>query len=119
MKTGFESRTVDRSAPSWTAAGTAFLALVVVLMWHFSRETNPTKELAFKASRVDIVGRMEVALASASEAEKSAVLAITDQDSQSFADQARAATQEVDRERQELGKLLATGGRKVGAWPCP
>ncbi len=79
-------------------------------MWHFARERNPTRALAFKASRVDIVGRMELALASASEAEKSAVLATTKQDSQTFADQARAATAEVDRARQELGKLLATGG---------
>ena len=107
-----ESSRVDRSGIPWTVAGTAFLALVVVLMWHFARETNPTNELASKASRVDIVGQMEVALASASEAEKSAVLAITDQDSQTFADQARAATAEVDQGRQELGKLLATGGTK-------
>jgi hypothetical protein len=93
-------------------AGTLFLALVGIVMWHFSRETAPTKELAFKASRVDLVERMQVALASASEAEKSAVLAITDQDSQTFADQSRAATAEIERERQELGKLLATGGTK-------
>ncbi|HEX7623076.1 MAG TPA: hypothetical protein VF400_05855, partial [Anaeromyxobacteraceae bacterium] len=64
----------------------------------------------FKATRVDLVGRMELALARASEAEKSAVLAITDQDSQTFADQARTAIAEVDQERQELGKLLGTGG---------
>jgi hypothetical protein len=106
------SSTVDRSGIPWMVAGALFLALVVILMWHFSRETIPAKELAFKASRVDAVGRMQVALASASEAEKSAVLAITDQDSQTFADQARAATAEVERERQELGKLLATGGTK-------
>ncbi|HEX7487554.1 MAG TPA: hypothetical protein VF341_01510, partial [Anaeromyxobacteraceae bacterium] len=73
-------------------------------------EENPAQQLAFKATRVDLVGRMELALARASEAEKSAVLAITDQDSQTFADQARTATAEVDQERQELGKLLGTGG---------
>lgn len=96
----------------WLIAGTLFLALVITLMWHLSQDTNPAKELAFKASRVDVVGRMQAGLASAAEAEKSAVLAITDQDSQTFADQARAATAEVERERQELGKLLATGGTK-------
>jgi hypothetical protein len=110
MKT--DSSTVDRRGVPWTVAGVVFLVLVVFLMWQFRRETDSTKELAFKANRVDIVGRMELALASASEAEKSAVLAITDQDSQTLADQARAATAEVERERQELGKLLATGGTK-------
>ena len=106
------SSRVDRSGIPWMVAGTLFLALVVILMWHFSREAAPTRELASKASRVDSVGRMQVALASASEAEKSAVLAITDQDSQTFADQARAATADVERERQELGNILATGGSK-------
>jgi len=110
MKT--DASRVDRRGIPWTVAGVVFLVLVVVLIWQFGRETNPTRELAFKASRVDIVGRMELALASAAEAEKSAVLAITDQDSQTFADQARVATAEVERERQELGKLLATGGSK-------
>ena len=91
-------------------AGAAILALILAVVWHFRQEASPAQQLAFKASRVDLVGRMQVALASASEAEKSAVLAITDTDSQTFADQARAATTDVERERQELGKLLATGG---------
>jgi hypothetical protein len=89
-------------------AGAVILALVLLVVWHFHRD--PAQQLAFKANRVDLVGRMQLALASGSEAEKSAVLASTDQDSQTFADQARAATAEVERERQEVGKLLATGG---------
>jgi hypothetical protein len=63
----------------WMVAGAGFLALLLLVLWHFRQD--PTQQLAFKASRVDLVGRMQVALASASEAEKSAVLAITDQDS--------------------------------------
>ncbi len=94
----------------WMVAGAVILALVLAVVWHFHQESNPAKELAFKASRVDVVGRMQLALASASEAEKSAVLATTDQDSQAFAEQARTATAEVERERVELEKLLATGG---------
>ena len=64
MKT--DSSMVDRRGIPWTVAGVVFLVLVVFLMWQFRRETDPTRELAFKASRVDIVGRMELALASAS-----------------------------------------------------
>jgi hypothetical protein len=91
-------------------AGTAIVALTVTLAWFFLGHANPAQELALKASRVDQVGQIQVALASASEAEKSAVLASTDQESQGFADQARATTREVERELEELGKLLASGG---------
>jgi len=72
--------------------------------------SNPAQALALKASRVDLVGRMQLDLASASEAEKSAVLAITDQDSQTYADQARAATAQVVQEQHDLSALLANGG---------
>jgi chemoreceptor-like protein with four helix bundle sensory module len=92
----------------WIVAGLVILALLVLAFIRF--HSDPTQQLSFKATRVDLVGRMQVALAAASEAEKSAVLAVTDQDSQRFADQARAASVELDRERQELGKLLASGG---------
>jgi len=94
----------------WMAAGAAMLLIVILIVWHFHQEKNPAEQLAFKARRVDLVGRMQLALASAAEAEKSAVLAITDQDSQTFADQARTATAEVERERQEIGELLKAGG---------
>lgn len=95
----------------WLIAGFVFLALLLVLGWHFREGMSGTAQaLASKASRVDLVARMQLDLASASEAEKSAVLAITDQDSQTYADQARAATAQVVQEQHDLSALLAKGG---------
>jgi hypothetical protein len=94
----------------WMATGAVVLLVCILVVLHFHKDQDPTAQLAFKARRVDLVGRMQLDLASASEAEKSAVLAITDQDSQTFADQARAASAEVEQERRELGELLITGG---------
>jgi hypothetical protein len=94
----------------WMASGAAVLLVLMLTILHFQREQNPAEQLAFKARRIEVVDRMRVALASASEAEKSAVLAITDKDSQIFADQARAASAVVERGQQELGEILQTGG---------
>ncbi|MDQ5987481.1 MAG: hypothetical protein CSYNP_03226 [Syntrophus sp. SKADARSKE-3] len=96
------------------AAGAIILFFVFMVVFHFYQEQkqNSAELLALKASRVDLVSRMRLALASASEAEKSAVLAITDQDSKTFADQARVATAEVEMARRELGELLKTSGNQ-------
>ncbi len=95
------------------AAGALGLLLVFLLVYHFYQRQNPAEQLALKATRVDLVSRMRIALASAVEAEKSAVLAVTSQGSQTFANQARAATAEVERERVELEELLRTGGTQA------
>ena len=94
----------------WLFGGALFLALLLALLLHFRDDASPAHQLSDKASRVDVVARMQLGLASESESEKSAVLAITDKDSQTFADQARAATAGVERERQEIGALLAASG---------
>ncbi len=94
----------------WLLGGVVFLALLLAFLLHFREDASPARQLSDKASRVDVVARMQLGLASESEAEKSAVLAITDQDSQTFADQARAATAEVERDRQEIGAMLAASG---------
>ncbi len=93
----------------WVAAGAAALLSFMLVIVHLHQDQDPSAQLAFKAGRVDLVGRMQVDLASASEAEKSAVLAITDQESQTFADEARAASAKVEEERQELGRLQTAG----------
>src|SRR5450759_3474389 len=94
----------------WMTAGAVILLSIFLVVFHFYQKQNPAEQLAFKANRVDLVSRMRLALASASEAEKSAVLAITDRDSQTFAGQARAATTEIEQARRELGELLKAGG---------
>jgi hypothetical protein len=94
----------------WLLGGTVALALLLAFLLHFREDANPAKQLSDKASRVDVVARMQLGLASESEAEKSAVLAITDTDSQTFADQARAATAGVERDSQEIGAMLVASG---------
>jgi hypothetical protein len=94
----------------WMASGALMLLLVMLLVLHFQTGKRPVEQLAFKSKRLDLVARMRLNLESASEAEKSAVLAVTDQDSKTFAEQSSAATSEVEQERNELGKLLAAGG---------
>jgi len=94
----------------WMGAGAAVLLAVMVLVLRLSGGQDPNAQLASKAQRLDLVDRMQADLAAASEAEKSAVLAVTDQDSKTFADQARAASATLEQERRELGELLDAGG---------
>ncbi|MEI6972970.1 MAG: hypothetical protein WCL44_15810 [bacterium] len=94
----------------WMAAGAAVLLICLVIVFHFYNDQDAATQLARKIQRADRAGRMQLDLASAAEAEKSAVLAPTDEDSQLFADQARAATARVEQERQELSKLLPPNG---------
>lgn len=105
MKTG-----LSRSGVLWMAVPTVVLLICILGVLRLHGDQDPARQVAFKAQRVDLAGRMETDLASASEAEKSAVLAITDQDSQTFADQARAMSAKVVQESRELGELLTAGG---------
>ena len=94
----------------WMAAGAAVLLVCLLIVFHFHNDQDATAQLTRKVLRADLVSRMQLDLASAAEAEKSAVLAPTDDDSQAFANQARAAAAKVEQERQELSKLLPPDG---------
>jgi hypothetical protein len=96
----------------WMAVGAAVLLAFILLVLHFQMLQNPAAQLAFKAKRVELVERMRLSLASASEAEKSAVMAITDEDSQTYADEARTATAKVEQGRREMQQILEPGGTK-------
>jgi hypothetical protein len=90
----------------WMAAGAAVLLVVILVVLALHRPLDVSGELAAKAMRVDTVEQMRIALASSGEAEKSAVLAVTDEDSRTFADQARSATSEVERGLEALTSSL-------------
>ncbi len=95
----------------WMVAGAViFLAITLVVLHFQSKQQSSSEQLAFKTERLDLVAQMRLNLTSASEAEKSAVLAIIDQDSKNFADQSRMATAEVERERNKLLEFLTAGG---------
>jgi hypothetical protein len=94
----------------WMAAGAALLlALTLVVVPYAGVDQKGSERFALREKRLDLVDRIRLGLASASEAEKSAVLAASDQASQANADQARTATAEVESERVELAGLLASG----------
>jgi len=97
----------------WLAAGAVGTLAIILAVLYLHGEQSPAAQLAFQARRVALVEQMRLSLASASEAEKSAVMATTDQDSQTFADQARAQVAAVERGRRELEGLLQTGGTKT------
>jgi hypothetical protein len=89
----------------WILVGVGlFLGFVLLLRNH--EPPDRAAQLALKAKRIELVERMRLALASASEAEKSAVMAVTDKDSQTYADQARAAAAKVEQARNELAESL-------------
>jgi hypothetical protein len=95
----------------WALAGAVVLFVAVVFVFHFQPE-SVSAQLEEKARRQEVIGLMRLHLASAVEAEKNAVLATTDQGSQTFADQARGETATVGRLQAELSPLLKSDREK-------
>ena len=91
-------------------AGALILLVIILAVMHFQKGQSPAEQFALKARRLELVNQIRLNLASAAEAEKSAVMAITDEDSEKFADQARAATAAAEQSHQELARLLASSG---------
>jgi hypothetical protein len=94
----------------WTIAGAIGLLVAALVMWHSHTEGSTSAQLALRNRRVGLVQQIQVDLSRASEAEKSAVMAITDEESKSFADQSREASSAVEKERDDLERLLQSGG---------
>ena len=97
----------------WMLAGAALLGAVMLLVLRFHEREDSAAELALKAKRIDLEAEMRLDLAAESEAEKSAVMAVTDEDSQRFADEARRASAAVAAQRDELAQSVTVHGEKV------
>jgi hypothetical protein len=98
------------SSVIWAVVGTVVVAALILLVLRFHSGETTADLVAARSARLELVGQMRRSLASAAEAEKSAVMAITDRDSQVYAGEARAATAQVENGRVELGQLLERGG---------
>ena len=96
----------------WMVSGTATLLAFIlgVLLFHAHTRQGAAAQLAARLQRLDRVDRMQAALASAVEAEKSAVLAVADADARQFAGQVCTATATIVHEREALQSLLDAAG---------
>src|SRR5262245_23023171 len=94
----------------WMAVGVVLLLLLTVVALRFYNERDIAKQLSLHARRTELVARMRTSLASGAEAEKSAVLATTDEDSRRFADRARALGADLEQARQELAGVIEADG---------
>ncbi len=93
----------------WMVVG-AIIFVIFALILTYALPGRGPAQAAMKAKRLELVSSMEAALAQASDAQNSAVMAMSDEDSRKFADQAGAAVSEVDQQRDQLGKLLTGAG---------
>ncbi len=90
----------------WIAVGVLSLLALFFTILYSRAERDPVAQIAFKEKRVALVNAIRLVLAAASEAQNSAVMAVGEQDSQAFANQARAATAALEGERAQLELLL-------------
>src|SRR6186997_3516277 len=96
---------------AWPASvGAALLVGAVVAALLVRDGTGASDQLVVRARKLELVDQMRVALASAGAGQLGAVLGAPDAEAQAFADQARAALADLDRQRQELGALLGSAG---------
>lgn len=94
----------------WIAVGGLGLLALFFTVLYFRAERDPAAQIASKEKRVALVNAMRLDLAAASEAQNSVVMSTGEQDSKAFAEQARAATADLERGRTELEKLLQERG---------
>jgi hypothetical protein len=91
------------------------LILLVLLAWFFSklqgRDVQSGSVLGYTMKSGEITSRMRINLLKAVELEKSAFMAITDEESKTFADQSLMTADIVERDYQELKGFIDKEGR--------
>jgi hypothetical protein len=92
--------------------GAVGLLVAIIVLMHDYKEADPAEKFESEQKRLALVERMRLLLSTAAEAEKSAVMAVTDEESQTFAAQAQTASNAVSESRQELATLLDSGGKQ-------
>jgi hypothetical protein len=93
----------------------AVLAAVLVGAYFFGKTSGGRRMLlAFesRAAKERLVAEMQYKLQTAAEAEKNAVMAITDEESASFAEESRGVSADVEAARKKLGRLIDADGRQ-------
>ena len=83
------------------------LILVLIMDWGCQGPELDLKDMVgILSKKLNILSRMHISLLRSVEAEKNAVMAETDAESQSFADKSMKAADSVDRDRREIGGLM-------------
>jgi hypothetical protein len=102
----------DRNISVFLLAGAIALAALVGVVAHLAR--SPASDaVALGAHKLALLSQIRGDLGRSVEAEKRAVLAITDEESREFADESRRATKALEQERSELGSLIAGDERRM------
>lgn len=86
------------------------VALSIPMLWLGSCAKEPA--LLRQVGKLDLVNKIEHQLLTSVEAEKSAVLAITDEESIEFASQSKRSVEKIDRLRSDLSELITADARR-------
>ena len=91
---------------SWLVTIILLCSLIVIGLLYKDKITPLESEL----KKIQIVSSLRIHLLEAIEAEKNAVLAITDEASKTYADEARSASNEVENARHDLATIIQQSG---------
>jgi hypothetical protein len=96
----------------WMLSGALIFFIIALAAVHFQTKSGPAEQLAFKAVKLNLVNQLRADLTASSEAEKSAVMAVTDDASRTFAGQSHASSSAAQRDAKELEEQFTAGGTR-------